>query len=219
MPIKVLIADDHAVVRAGLRMLLESDSEINIVGEAENGEEAIRLSKELKPDIILMDVTMPVLDGVEATRRVRSQTPAPAVLALTIHEGTEYFFHMLQAGACGYVPKRAAPEELLRAIHIVAEGNVFLDPSVAKELVADYLTRVQAGGEHDSYDGLTEREREILTHIAEDSTNQAIANLLDISTSTVERHRENIMRKLNLHTRTELVKYAIRKGLISLDDC
>jgi two-component system, NarL family, response regulator NreC len=218
MSINVLIADDHAVVRAGLRMLLETDSEIIIVGEAENGEEAIRLCKELTPDVILMDVTMPVLDGVEATRRIRSQAPAPAVLALTIHEGTEYFFHMLQAGASGYVPKRAAPEELLRAIHVVASGSVFLDPSVAKELVADYLTRVHDGGEHDSYDGLTEREREILTYIAEDSTNQAIANQLNISTSTVERHRENIMRKLNLHTRTELVKYAIRKGLISLDD-
>ncbi len=218
MPITVLIVDDHAVVRAGLRMLLESDAEIIIAGEAENGQEAVRMSEALKPDIILMDVTMPVMDGVEATRHIKSQTTSPAVLALTIHEGTEYFFHMLQAGASGYVPKRAAPEELLRAIHVVAEGNVFLEPSVAKELVADYLTRVQSGHEHDSYDGLTEREREILTHIAEDSTNQAIANLLDISASTVERHRENIMRKLNLHTRTELVKYAIRKGLISLDD-
>ena len=219
MSIKVLIADDHAVVRAGLRMLLESDPGIAIVGEAENGQEAVELSQKLKPDVILMDVTMPVLDGVEATRRVRAQTPAPAVLALTIHEGTEYFFHMLQAGASGYIPKRAAPEELLRAIRVVAGGNVFLEPTVAKELVADYLTRVQDGGEHDSYDGLTEREREILRYIAEDCTNQAIANELDISVNTVERHRENIMRKLNLHTRTELVKYAIRKGLISLDDC
>jgi len=125
---------------------------------------------------------------------------------------------MLQAGASGYVPKRAAPEELLRAIHVVAEGNVFLEPKVAKDLVSDYLTRVQEGSERNSYDGLTEREREVLTLIAQDETNQSIANTLAISVNTVERHRENIMRKLNLHTRTELVKYAIRKGLISLDD-
>lgn len=218
MPIKVLIVDDHAVVRAGIRMLLESDPELEIVGEGENGEDAVRLTRELAPDVVLMDVTMPGVDGVEATQRIKRLTSPPAVLALSIHEGTDYFFHMLQAGASGYVPKRAAPEELLRAIHAVAQGNVFLEPSVAKDIVSDYLSRVQDGREHDSYDGLTEREREILTYIAEDATNMAIANTLSISINTVERHRENIMRKLNLHTRTELVKYAIRKGLISLDD-
>lgn len=218
MSIKILIVDDHAVVRAGLRMLLESDSELVIVGEAENGEEAIRLSEEQSPDVILMDVSMPEVDGVTATRRIKTAAPTQAVLALTIHEGADYFFQMLQAGASGYVPKRAAPEELLNAIHVVAEGNVFLDPSIAKALVSDYLNGVQAGKEHDTYDGLTQREREILTSIAEDATNTAIANELGISVNTVERHRENIMRKLNLHTRTELVKYAIRKGLISLGD-
>ncbi len=218
MPIKVLIVDDHAVVRAGVRMLLESDPELTIVGEGENGEDAVRLSPQLSPDVVLMDVTMPEMDGVEATRRIKALPSPPAVLALSIHEGTDYFFQMLQAGASGYVPKRAAPEELLRAIHAVAQGNVFLEPSVAKELVSDYLARVQEGREHDSYDGLTEREREILTYIAEDATNGAIANALHISVNTVERHRENIMHKLNLHTRTELVKYALRKGLISLDD-
>ena len=218
MPTTVLIVDDHAVVRAGIRMLLESDPELTIVGEGENGDDAIRLAQQLSPDVVLMDVTMPEVDGVEATRRIKALPSPPVVLALSIHEGTDYFFHMLQAGASGYVPKRAAPEELLRAIHVVAQGNVFLEPSVAKDLVSDYLVRVQDGREHDTYDGLTEREREILTHIAEDATNMAIANTLSISVNTVERHRENIMRKLNLHTRTELVKYAIRKGLISLDD-
>ena len=217
MAIKILIVDDHAVVRAGMRMLLESDPELAVVGEGANGEEAIRLARELKPDIVLMDVTMPVLDGIEATRQIAAQEGAPAVLALTIHEGQDYFFHMLVAGAAGYVPKRAAPEELLHAIHVVAEGNVYLEPALAKNLVSDYLTRVQAGGEHDTFDGLTERERQVLTLIAEDKTNQDIANALDISVKTVERHRENIMNKLKLHTRTELVKYAIRKGLISLD--
>jgi len=217
MPINVLIVDDHAVVRAGIRMLLESDPEMRIVGEGENGQQAVELMKTLHPDVILMDVTMPVMDGVEATRQIKAQENAPAILALTIHEGPDYFFQMLQAGASGYVPKRAAPEDLLHAIHVIAEGNVFLEPTVAKDLVADYLTRVQDGSERDSYDGLTEREREVLTLIAEDETNQKIANQLNISVKTVERHRENIMGKLNLHTRTELVKYAIRKGLISLD--
>lgn len=218
MPTRVLIVDDHAVVRAGIRMLLESDPELVIVGEGENGQDAVRLEQELKPDVILMDVTMPVLDGVEATRKIKAQTNRAAILALTIHEGADYFFQMLQAGASGYVPKRAAPEELLRAIHVIAQGNVFLEPSVTKSLVSDYLTRVEEGSERDSYDGLTDREQQILTLIAEDETNQAIANQLDISVKTVERHRENIMGKLNLHTRTELVKYAIRKGLISLDN-
>jgi two-component system, NarL family, response regulator NreC len=218
MPIRLLIVDDHAVVRAGIRMLVEGDPAFEIVGEGVNGQEAVRLSRELRPDVILMDVTMPEVDGIEATRLIKLQAPEQAVLALTIHEGADYFFRMLQAGASGYVPKRAAPEDLLRAIHVVAEGNVFLEPSVAKDLVSDYLTRVQSGREQASYDGLTEREREILTYIATDTTNHAIAAQLAISVNTVERHRENIMRKLNLHTRTELVKYALRKGLISLDD-
>lgn len=219
MPIKVLIVDDHAVVRAGMKMLMENDNSIDIVGECENGLEGVERCRELKPDVVIMDVTMPEMNGVEATRLIKKEMPTIAVLTLTIHEGTDYFFQMLQAGASGYVPKRAAPEDLLQAIHVVAGGNVYLEPSVAKEMVADYLKRVNLGGtEQVSYDGLTEREREVLTLIAEDHTNQDIANRLEISVKTVERHRENIMHKLNLHTRTELVKYAIRKGLISLSE-
>jgi len=218
MPIRVLIIDDHATVRAGLRMLLESDPELQVVGEGETGEDARRLARELTPDVILMDVTMPEMDGVEATRRIKEDPDAPAVLALTIHEGLDYFFQMLEAGASGYVPKRAAPEDLLRAIRVVCEGKVFLEPGIATDLVADYLARVKDGSERNSYDGLTERERQVLTLIAEDDTNQAIANKLGISVKTVERHRENIMHKLNLHTRTELVKYAIRRGLISIHE-
>jgi len=216
--IKVLIVDDHAVVRAGLRMLIESDPELNIVGECENGEEAIQCVQDLQPDVVLMDVTMPVMDGVEATQHINQADGAPPVLALTIHEGADYFFRMLKAGASGYVPKRAAPSELIRAIRVVASGNVFLEPSVAKELVQDFLHRVEQGDEQKNYDGLTDRERQVLTLIAEDETNQGIANQLGISVKTVERHRENIMAKLNLHSRTELVKYAIRKGMISLDE-
>lgn len=218
MTIRVLIVDDHAVVRAGIRMLLESSPDFEITGEGETGHEAVRMAQEQQPDVILMDITMPEMDGIEATQAIKSLVDSPAILALTIHEGKDYFFHMLQAGASGYVPKRAAPQDLLQAIRVVAGGNVYLDPAVAKDLVSDYLTQVQAGSERDSYEVLTERERQVLTLIAEDATNQAIANELEISVKTVERHRENIMRKLNLHTRTELVKYAIRKGLISLDD-
>jgi DNA-binding NarL/FixJ family response regulator len=218
MTIRVLIIDDHAIVRAGMRMLLESDPDMEIVGEGETGEDALRLSRELDPDVIVMDVTMPLMDGVEATRRIKAEKPDMAVLAVTIHEGTDYFFQMLQAGSSGYVPKRAAPDDLVRAIHIVAEGKVFLEPGVAKELVADYLQRVRGGEEQDSYDGLTEREREVLTHIAEGQTNREIAHNLSIAVKTVDRHCENIMQKLNLHSRTELVKYAIRKNLISLDE-
>lgn len=218
MSIRILIVDDHAVVRAGMRLLIESDPNIEIVGEGENGKEAIELATALQPQVIVMDVTMPQMDGVEATRQIKSLLPEISVLTLTIHEGPDYFFKMLQAGASGYVPKRAAPNDLIRAIKIVAEGNVFLEPSVAKDLVADYLIRVSEGTEKQSYDGLTDREREVLTHIAEDETNREIAQQLHISVKTVERHRENIMSKLNLHTRTELVKYAIRKGLISLED-
>ena len=217
MPIRVLIVDDHPVVRAGMRMLLEGDSEIEIVGEGENGEDALRLARALEPDVVVMDVTMPVMDGIDATRRIKAEKPDIAVLAVSIHEGTDYFFQMLQAGSSGYVPKRAAPDDLLRAIRTVAEGNVFLEPGIAKELVADYLERVEQGSERDSYNGLTERECEVLTHIAEGQTNREIGQDLDISVKTVERHCENIMRKLNLRNRTELVKYAIRKNLISLD--
>ncbi len=217
MPIRVLIVDDHAIVRAGMRMLLENDPQIAIVGEGETGADALRLARELAPDVIVMDVTMPDMDGVEATRRIKAELPQVAVLAVTIHEGTDYFFRMLQAGSSGYVPKRAAPEDLLRAIHTVAEGNVFLEPSVAKDLVADYLERAQADSARQNDNGLTAREREVLTRIAEGDTNRAIANRLGISVRTVERHCENIMHKLNLHTRTALVKYAIRNHLISLD--
>jgi two-component system response regulator NreC len=146
--------DDHAIVRAGMRMLFDGDPDIEIVGEGENGLDALRLAKELVPDVVVMDVTMPQMDGVEATRRIKAEVPNVAVLAVTIHEGADYFFRMLQAGSSGYVPKRAAPDDLLRAIHTVAEGNVFLEPGIAKDLVADYLERVEEGSEKDSYDGV-----------------------------------------------------------------
>lgn len=217
MTIRVLIVDDHEIVRSGMQLMLEDDDQIELIGEAEKGEDAVRLAVELLPDVVIMDITLPDINGIEATRRIKEQAPDVAVLAMTIHEEPEYFFEMLKAGASGYVPKRVASEELFKAIQVVAAGHVFLEPVVAKNLVTDYLELAQSGGDEKArYDGLTPREREVLTLIARDHTNQAIANKLGISVKTVERHRENMMRKLELHSRTALVKYAIRKGLIDL---
>lgn len=213
MTIRLLLVDDHAVVRLGLRMLFESESDIEIVGEAETAGEAISVVDELQPDVILMDIGLPDLSGIEATRKIKQEGTKTAVVALTIHEDEEYFFQMLDAGASGYVPKRAAPEELLTAIRAAAEGGVYLYPSLAKLLVSDYLTQPQQARE-EALNGLTSREQEVLALLAEGDTNAAIAEKLVISPKTVARHRENIMRKLNMHSRTELVKYAIRKGII-----
>jgi two-component system response regulator NreC len=216
-PIRILLVDDHAVVRAGLRMLLGADPELQIVGEAENGAQALRLTEELAPDVVLMDISMPDMNGIEATRKIKGQNPNVVVLALTMHEDDQYFFEMLAAGASGYVPKRAAPNDLLSAIHAVHNGGVFLFPSVARVLVQDYVQRAaRAGAAGHSFDVLTEREREVLALIAQGLSNQEIADQLVISAKTVNRHRENIMAKLNLHSRVELVRYAIEKGLIDI---
>lgn len=216
--IKLILVDDHAVVRSGLRMLLEAQSGLEIVGEAETGSEALRKVESLRPDVVLMDIAMPDMNGIEATRRIKESRPETAVLALTMHEDDQYFFEMLNAGASGYVPKRAAPDELITAIRTVSRGEVFLYPSLATRLVQDYLHRVEAGDQPMIHDELTPREREILVLIAEGLTNPEVADRLVISPKTVDRHRENIMRKLNLHSRIDLVKYAIRKGLIELED-
>jgi len=216
-PIRILLVDDHAVVRAGLRMLLGADPELQIVGEAENGAQALHLTDELAPDVVLMDISMPDMNGIEATRKIKEQNPNVVVLALTMHEDDQYFFEMLAAGASGYVPKRAAPNDLLSAIHAVHNGGVFLFPSVARVLVQDYVQRAaRAGAAGHSFDVLTEREREVLALIAQGLSNQEIADQLVISAKTVNRHRENIMAKLNLHSRVELVRYAIEKGLIDI---
>ncbi|MCU0503083.1 MAG: response regulator transcription factor [Anaerolineae bacterium] len=216
-PIRILLVDDHAVVRAGLRMLLGADPELQIVGEADNGAQALRLAGELAPDVVLMDISMPDMNGIEATRKIKEQNPNVVVLALTMHEDDQYFFEMLAAGASGYVPKRAAPNDLLSAIHAVHNGGVFLFPSVARVLVQDYVQRAaRTGAAGHSFDVLTEREREVLALIAQGLSNQEIADQLVISAKTVNRHRENIMAKLNLHSRVELVRYALEKGLIDI---
>lgn len=214
MAIRVMLLDDHAVVRLGIRMLLESEDDLEIVGEAETGSQALNMLTRLRPDVILMDIGLPDISGIEATRQVKRLLPETAVVALTIHEDEEYFFKMLEAGASGYVPKRAAPEELITAIRVAAQGSVYLYPSLAKLLVKDYLTQAPASTSAEQDNDLTPRENEVLTNLAEGLSNNEIGELLSISPKTVARHRENIMRKLNLHSRAELVKYAIRKGII-----
>jgi two-component system, NarL family, response regulator NreC len=214
MKTRLLLVDDHAVVRSGLRMLLGTEDDVEIVGEAGTASEALAITAELRPDVILMDIGLPDKSGIEATREIKAQFPEVAIVALTIHEDEEYFFKMLEAGASGYVPKRAAPEELLRAIRAAAHGEVYLYPSMAKLLVRDYLTSEPADKGQSAGKDLTHREQEVLTHLAEGESNEEIAKALVISPKTVARHRENIMRKLNLHSRAELVRYAIRKGII-----
>jgi two-component system response regulator NreC len=194
-------------------MLLASETDVEIVGEAGTAAEALALARSLEPDVILMDIGLPDRSGIDVTRALKAQRPETAVVALTIHEDEEYFFQMLQAGASGYVPKRAAPEELVTAVRSAAAGEIYLYPSLAKLLVRDYLS-----ANHDVSSSfaeeLTEREREVLAYLAEGSNTRDIAEALVISPKTVGRHRENIMRKLNLHSRADLVKYAIRKGII-----
>ncbi len=196
-------------------MLFAAEPEVEIIGEASSGEEAVAAIETLTPDVVLMDVAMPGMGGIEATRRIKAVQPKVAVLALTMHEDEEYFFEMLAAGASGYVPKRAAPDDLMSAIRIVKQGDVYIYPSLARLLVKDFLHRSETSAP-ETREELTPREQEVLTFIAEGNSNREIAEALVISVKTVDRHRENIMRKLQLHNRVELVKYAIEKGLISV---
>ncbi len=215
--IRVLIVEDHVIVREGLRALLEAQSDIEVVGEATNGEEAVSKTEELGPDVILMDITMPGMNGLEATYRIRQDNREVKILALTMHESDEYFFKVLEAGASGYFVKGGSSGELISAIKSVWRGDVFLYPTMAKKLLGDYLRRVRSGQDRESYDGLTGREREVLKYIAEGDNNQKIAERLVLSPATVQTHRANIMGKLGLHSGTELVKYALQRGYISLD--
>ncbi|MBK5225131.1 MAG: response regulator transcription factor [Thermoleophilia bacterium] len=216
--IRILLADDHAILRAGLVRLLGEEKDIEVVGEAENGREAVQKALELHPDIVLMDIGMPVMNGMEATKQIKKRDADVKVLVLTMHDNEEYLFQVLQAGAAGYVLKKAADSDLVNAIHVVSRGDCFLYPSAAKMVVEDYLDKLKHGQEPtSSFDTLTDREREILTLVAEGHTNREIAETLFISVKTVETHKANIMEKLNLHKRAELVKYAIKKGMLQVD--
>ena len=212
--IQLLLVDDHEVVRTGLRMLLDEQPDMVIVGEADTGSDAIKLAEKLKPDVIVMDITLPDMSGIKVSERIKSKYPETAIVALTIHDDEQYFFEMLQAGASGYVPKRAAPEDLISAIRATHSGETYLYPSLAKALVSDFVGRRSEGSNQETLNGLTAREQEVLEKLAQGLTNEQIAEEFGISKHTVARHRENIMHKLNLHSRSELVKYAIRKGII-----
>ena len=210
--ISVLIVDDHTIVRSGVRMLLEAEPDIEVVGEALNGVEALELAKLLQPNVILMDITMPEMDGLEATKQIKIRFPQINILVLTMHRSDEYFFEMLKAGASGYILKGAKTSELINAVRIVHNGEVFLYPSMTQKLVRGYLEL--ADWENEAEPSLSPREKEIFHYLAEGYSNKEIADKLVISPSTVHSHRGNIMEKLGLNNRHELIQYARRRGLI-----
>ncbi len=212
--IRIVLVDDHALMRDGIRALIDLQDDIEIVGEACEGQEAIDKAQELKPDVLIMDISMPEMDGLEATRRIKKKNPSVKVLVLTQHDNREYILSTIKSGSDGYLPKRALGVELVSAIRAMHEGNSFLYPSATAALIEDYL--LQAGGK-ESYDRLSSREREILKLIADGHTSREIADMLFISLKTILNHRAKIMEKLDIHNRTELIKYAIRKGLASVD--
>ena len=212
--IKVLVVDDHAMFRQGICALVGSYEDLEVVGEAENGREAIEKVREFSPEVVLMDIAMPIMGGLEATRRIQKEAPNTKVLVLTQYDDSEYVLSLVRAGARGYISKTATASELVSAIRAVNAGEFFLYPSAAKTLIEEYLRRF--GGEKDEYDQLTSREREMLQLVAEGQTNREIADRLVIGVKTVLRHRTNIMEKLGFHNRTELIKYAISKGLIEV---
>lgn len=212
--VKVLVAEDHAVVREGIRMILDAQEDFAVVGEARDGDEAVRLARQLRPDVVVMDISMPRMNGVEATQEIKRLFPDVQVLILTMHEEESYVFQLLRLGAAGYVLKRAAATDLVEAVRAASRGEAFLYPAVARSVVQDYLDRMRNGEGTSRYDGLTDREREILVLIAEGHTNAQIADRLFISVKTVQTHRAHIMEKLDLHDRSLLVRYAVRKGLI-----
>jgi two-component system response regulator NreC len=212
--IKVLIVDDHALFREGIRSLLKAYDDVNIVGEATQGMEAVEKAHQLAPHVVLMDIAMPVMGGLEATRRIQKETPMVKVLVLTQYQDSEYILSMIKAGAKGYISKTATAPELVSAIRTVAKGESYLYPNAAATLIDEYLS--QNREEKTGYERLSDREREILQLVAEGCTNQEIADKLYISVKTVLRHRTSVMEKLGFHNRTELIKYAISQGLIEV---
>mgnify|MGYP001127591618 CR=1 FL=1 len=215
--IRILIADDHALVREGIRSLLSRYDDLEVVGEAEDGKQAISRTLELNPDVVLMDIAMPGLGGLEATLELRRVAPATKVLVLTQYADKEYVYRFLKAGARGYLLKKALSGELVSAIRAVHRGGVFLHPSVAAPVVEDYLQEPKERGYEGGYESLTDREKQVLKLIAEGCSSREIADLLNISIKTVMGHRTSIMTKLDIHNRADLIKFAISKGLIQVE--
>lgn len=215
MPVRVIIADDHPLIRSGLRSLLERNGEFQVVAEAANGAEAIDLASAHKPDLMLMDVGMPRINGTDAAQHISAKLPATRIIIVSMHSDEAYVLRALKAGARGYLLKASPEADILAAARAVASGHAYFSPAIAKVLVDDYMAEIQRRGAEDSYDLLSLREKEVLKLLVEGSTNRDIADLLHVSPATVETHRNNIFHKLHLHSLPELILYAVRKGLVS----
>lgn len=214
-PVRILLADDHTVVRKGLRLLLETHPGFQVIAEAANGREAVALAEEHRPDAVVMDVAMPILNGIEAARQICNKLPQAAVVFLSMHSDEGYVLKALKVGARAYLLKDSAEHDLINAVKAVSEGKSFFSPAISKMLVEDYVRQMQERKLEDSYDLLTTRERELLQLLAEGKNNKEAAAILNLSLHTVETHRSNIFQKLNLHSGAELILYAIRKGVIT----
>ena len=212
---KILIADDHGIVRTGLRLLLERIPDMEVVGEATDGRQAVRLAKELRPDIGILDIGMPLLNGLEAAAQIVKENERVGVIMLSMHADESYILRALDAGAKGYLLKDKADDDIERAVRSVATGRPFFSPSIAQALLEDYIRLMRERHLQDSYDLLTEREREVLQLIAEGKSNKEAASVLNLSPYTIETHRTNMMQKLNLHNTAEVVLYAVRKGIVT----
>jgi two-component system response regulator NreC len=212
--IRILLADDHTVVRKGLRLLLESHPGFHVIADAADGREAVALAEANRPDVMVMDVAMPILNGIEAARQICARQPSVAIVFLSMHSDEGYVMKALKVGARAYLLKDSAEYDLINAIKAVSEGKAFFSPAISKMLAEDYLRQMQEHAVEDSYDLLTTREREVLQLLGEGRSNKEVAGFLDLSLHTVETHRSNILQKLNLHTAADLVLYAIRKGVV-----
>jgi DNA-binding NarL/FixJ family response regulator len=215
MPIRILLADDHTVVRDGLRVLLERQPDMTVVAEAADGRDSVRLAEEQSPDVVVMDITMPNMNGIEATRRILAANPRTAVVILSMHQDESYVLRSLKAGAKGYLLKDSLRSDIVDAIHAVSQGRSFLTRKISRIMQEDYVRQMERRGVEDSYDLLTDREREILQLVAEGKANKEVAGLLNIGLTTVETHRTHILQKLGLHSVPELILYAVRKSIVS----
>ncbi len=213
-PIRIVLADDHTIIRSGLRLLLDQQEDFKVVGEASDGREAVELVTKHHPEVAVLDIGMPQLNGIEATRQIASQEPDTKVVILSMHQDEGYVLKALKAGARAYILKNSAEADLIRAVRTVADGKSFFSPVISKMLLEDYVRQIRDKHVEDSYDLLTPREREVLQLLAEGRTNKEVANLLHLSVYTVDAHRGNILQKLNLHGVPEMVLYAVRKGII-----